>query len=67
VEALARTYPDVTADKYHIDIPTAHFVQHPAWFNVVVGSNLFGDIVSDLGPAPARDFSRRSSVSALAR
>jgi len=51
VEALARTYPDVTVDKYHIDILTAHFVQHPDWFDVVVGSNLFGDILSDLGPA----------------
>jgi tartrate dehydrogenase/decarboxylase/D-malate dehydrogenase len=51
VEVLARTYPDVTVDKYHIDILTAHFVQHPDWFDVVVGSNLFGDILSDLGPA----------------
>jgi tartrate dehydrogenase/decarboxylase / D-malate dehydrogenase len=51
VEALARTYPDVAVDKYHIDILTAHFVQHPDWFDVVVGSNLFGDILSDLGPA----------------
>ena len=38
-------------DQYHIDILTAHFVQHPDWFDVVVGSNLFGDILSDLGPA----------------
>ena len=38
-------------DKYHIDILTAHFVLHPDWFDVVVGSNLFGDILSDLGPA----------------
>jgi tartrate dehydrogenase/decarboxylase/D-malate dehydrogenase len=38
-------------DKYHIDILTAHFVQHPDWFDVVVASNLFGDILSDLGPA----------------
>ena len=37
--------------QYHIDILTAHFVQHPDWFDVVVGSNLFGDILSDLGPA----------------
>src|SRR5205807_1201252 len=34
-------------------ILTAHFVQHPDWFDVVVGSNLFGDILSDLGPAIA--------------
>ena len=38
-------------DKYHIDILTAHFVLHPDWFDVVVASNLFGDILSDLGPA----------------
>ena len=39
--------------QYHIDILTAHFVQHPDWFDVVVASNLFGDILSDLGPAVA--------------
>ncbi|MSO69857.1 MAG: tartrate dehydrogenase [Alphaproteobacteria bacterium] len=44
-------YPDVKADQYHIDILSAHFVQHPDWFDVVVGSNLFGDILSDLGAA----------------
>jgi len=44
-------YPDVRADQYHIDILTAHFVRNPDWFDVVVGSNLFGDILSDLGPA----------------
>lgn len=51
VEAMAARYPDVRWDKYHIDILTAHFVQHPDWFDVVVASNLFGDILSDLGPA----------------
>ncbi len=51
VEAMAASYPDVKWDKYHIDILTAHFVLHPDWFDVVVGSNLFGDILSDLGPA----------------
>nr|WP_321983629.1 tartrate dehydrogenase [uncultured Lichenicoccus sp.] len=51
MEAMARHYPQVTWDKYHIDILTAHFVQHPDRFDVVVGSNLFGDILSDLGPA----------------
>lgn len=51
VEAMARHYPDIACDKYHIDILTAHFVQHPDWFDVVVASNLFGDILSDLGPA----------------
>jgi tartrate dehydrogenase/decarboxylase / D-malate dehydrogenase len=51
VEAMAKQYPDVRWDKYHIDILTANFVLHPDWFDVVVGSNLFGDILSDLGPA----------------
>jgi tartrate dehydrogenase/decarboxylase/D-malate dehydrogenase len=48
---MAAHYPDVTVDQYHIDILSAHFVQHPDRFDVVVGSNLFGDILSDLGPA----------------
>ena len=48
---MASNYPDVKTSQYHIDILTAHFVQHPDWFDVVVGSNLFGDILSDLGPA----------------
>ena len=51
VEAVQGGYPDVAVDKYHIDILTAQFVLHPDWFDVVVGSNLFGDILSDLGPA----------------
>jgi tartrate dehydrogenase/decarboxylase/D-malate dehydrogenase len=49
--AMAAEYRDVRTDQYHIDILTAHFVNHPDWFDVVVGSNLFGDILSDLGPA----------------
>ena len=49
--AVAADYPDIKTDQYHIDILTAHFVRHPDWFDVVVGSNLFGDILSDLGPA----------------
>ena len=52
-EAIGAEYPDVTTDKFHIDILTAHFVRNPDWFDVVVGSNLFGDILSDLGPAIA--------------
>ena len=48
---LRGEYPEVRTDQYHIDILTAHFVRHPDWFDVVVGSNLFGDILSDLGPA----------------
>ena len=51
--AMASRYPDVQTDQFHIDILCAHFVQHPDWFDVVVGSNLFGDILSDLGPAVA--------------
>jgi tartrate dehydrogenase/decarboxylase/D-malate dehydrogenase len=50
-QEIAKEYPDVRTDQYHIDILTAHFVRHPDWFDVVVGSNLFGDILSDLGPA----------------
>ena len=48
---MVAEFPDVRCDQYHVDILTAHFVQHPDWFDVVVGSNLFGDILSDLGPA----------------
>jgi tartrate dehydrogenase/decarboxylase / D-malate dehydrogenase len=51
--AMSQAYPDVKTARYHIDILTAHFVQHPDWFDVVVASNLFGDILSDLGPAIA--------------
>ena len=51
--AIAADYPDVETDQYHIDILAANFVLHPDWFDVVVGSNLFGDILSDLGPAIA--------------
>ena len=49
--AMAAQYPDIRTDQYHIDILSAHFVQRPQIFDVVVGSNLFGDILSDLGPA----------------
>jgi tartrate dehydrogenase/decarboxylase/D-malate dehydrogenase len=48
---VAENFPDIRTDQYHIDILTAHFVQHPDWFDVVVGSNLFGDILSDLAAA----------------
>ncbi|MEZ5735105.1 MAG: tartrate dehydrogenase [Novosphingobium sp.] len=53
VEEMAANYPGVTHDKYHIDILTAQFVLNPQRFDVVVASNLFGDILSDLGPACA--------------
>ena len=51
VEDMSKRFPTVRWDKYHIDILTAHFVMNPDRFDVVVGSNLFGDILSDLGPA----------------
>lgn len=51
VEVMAKQYTDIKVDKYHIDILAAQFVLHPDWFDVVVASNLFGDILSDLGPA----------------
>jgi tartrate dehydrogenase/decarboxylase/D-malate dehydrogenase len=51
VAQMQTQYPDVVVDKFHIDILTAHFVRNPDWFDVVVASNLFGDILSDLGPA----------------
>ncbi|MFI1801884.1 tartrate dehydrogenase [Streptomyces sp. NPDC020379] len=51
VQEAAARYHEVKVDKFHIDILTANFVLHPDWFDVVVASNLFGDILSDLGPA----------------
>jgi tartrate dehydrogenase/decarboxylase/D-malate dehydrogenase len=51
VKAMSARYPEVKVDQFHIDILCAQFVRNPHWFDVVVGSNLFGDILSDLGPA----------------
>lgn len=51
VAEMQKNYSDVNVDKFHIDILTAHLVQRPQTFDVIVGSNLFGDILSDLGPA----------------
>ena len=51
VQAWTQKYPEVQVDQFHIDILTANFVRMPEHFDVVVGSNLFGDILSDLGPA----------------
>jgi tartrate dehydrogenase/decarboxylase/D-malate dehydrogenase len=48
---ISKEYPDIKTDQFHIDILTAHLVRNPDWFDVIVGSNLFGDILSDLGPA----------------
>ncbi len=51
VAAMAENYPDVQVDQFHIDIFTANLVRMPEFYDVIVGSNLFGDILSDLGPA----------------
>ena len=48
---VGKEYPKVKTNQFHIDILTAHLVRNPQWFDVIVGSNLFGDILSDLGPA----------------
>ncbi len=53
VAAMSKRYPDIKVEQYHVDILAANFVTHPDWFDVVVGTNLFGDILSDLGPATA--------------
>jgi tartrate dehydrogenase/decarboxylase/D-malate dehydrogenase len=49
--AMAEQHPGIRTDQFHIDILCANFVRRPEHFDVVVGSNLFGDILSDLGPA----------------
>jgi tartrate dehydrogenase/decarboxylase/D-malate dehydrogenase len=49
--AIAKDYPEIKTRQFHIDILAAHLVRNPTWFEVIVGSNLFGDILSDLGPA----------------
>ncbi|HET9822522.1 MAG TPA: isocitrate/isopropylmalate family dehydrogenase, partial [Burkholderiaceae bacterium] len=51
VAEMSKAFPEVAVDRFHIDILSAHFVQRPQQFDVVVASNLFGDILSDLGPA----------------
>ena len=50
-EEMKKQYPEIETDQFHIDILAARFVLNPEWFDVVVASNLFGDILSDLGPA----------------
>ncbi len=57
--SIAAEPPHIRADQHHIDILTAPFVMHPDWFGVVEGSNLFGDIFSDLGPAVAGTIGKR--------
>src|SRR5882672_8902080 len=49
--AIGKEYPQVKTSQFHVDILAAHLVRNPTWFGVIVGSNLFGDILSDLGPA----------------
>ena len=61
-QEIGEEFKDICTDQYHIDILTAHFVSHPDWFDVVVGSNLFGDILSDLGPAIAGSIGIASSA-----
>ncbi|KLN97010.1 tartrate dehydrogenase [Moellerella wisconsensis] len=51
VAAMAKNYPEVRVDQFHIDIFAANLVRMPEFYDVIVGSNLFGDILSDLGPA----------------
>ncbi|MBX2814480.1 MAG: tartrate dehydrogenase [Saprospiraceae bacterium] len=51
VANMSNHYPSVSVEQFHIDILCAHFVQNPEQFDIVVASNLFGDILSDLGPA----------------
>jgi len=62
VAQMALEYPDVTMDKFHIDILTAHFVQRPDFFDVVVASNLFGDILTDLSAAVTGSIGLASSA-----
>jgi tartrate dehydrogenase/decarboxylase/D-malate dehydrogenase len=50
---VGREYPGIDQNQFHIDALCARFVTHPQDFDVVVGSNLFGDILTDLGPAIA--------------
>src|SRR5262245_28478975 len=49
--AIGKEFPAVKTSQFHIDIRAAHLVRNPTWFDVIVGSNLFGEILSDLGPA----------------
>ena len=50
-DIIKKQYPEIKTDQFHIDILAARFVLTPEWFDIVVASNLFGDILSDLGPA----------------
>jgi tartrate dehydrogenase/decarboxylase/D-malate dehydrogenase len=50
---MAKKYSSVRTDQYHIDGLTIQLVLNPDRFDVIVASNLFGDILSDLGPATA--------------
>lgn len=50
-EEVSKRYPDVATEKWHVDALAARFVTHPQTLDVVVGSNLFADILTDLGAA----------------
>ncbi len=50
---LSSAYPEIKTDQFHIDALCAKVVLDPGYFDVIVASNLFGDIISDLGPAVA--------------
>jgi tartrate dehydrogenase/decarboxylase/D-malate dehydrogenase len=52
-KAMASNYPDIRTSQYHIDGLMIQLVLNPQRFDVIVASNLFGDIISDLGPATA--------------
>ena len=49
LEAVRGDYPDVAADKLHCDAAAMDMVRRPQRFDVVVASNLFGDLLTDLG------------------
>jgi tartrate dehydrogenase/decarboxylase/D-malate dehydrogenase len=51
LQEIAEEYPEIEASRYHIDALTMLFVREPERFDVVVGSNLFADILSDLAGA----------------
>jgi len=48
LEEIKKEFPEIQADKQHVDAAAMNFVRSPERFDVVVGSNLFGDILTDL-------------------
>ena len=61
--AMAKNYPDIRTDQFHIDILCAHFVQHPDWFDVVVGIQPVRrhPVAIWARPSPARSASPRGA------